>query len=47
MTLPFIGAVKGLYLVINETKEKQDLELKRFINEFGTHYAQQTILGED
>ena len=46
MTLSFIGAVKGLHLVSNETREKQNAEFKRFINEFGTHYAQQTILGK-
>ena len=46
MTLSFVGAVKGLHLVSNETREKQNAEFKRFINEFGTHYAQQTILGK-
>ena len=46
MTLSFIEAVKGLHFVSNETIEQQNLELKRFINEFGTHYSQQTILGK-
>ena len=46
MTLSFIEAVKGLHFVSNDTKDRQNLELKRFINEFGTHYSQQTILGK-
>ena len=46
MTTSFIEAVKGLHLVSNETMMKQNSELKRFVNEFGTHYAQQTVLGK-
>lgn len=41
----FMEAIKGLYLVSNESQTVQDFEFRRFINEFGTHYASRTVLG--
>ena len=44
-TSPFRDAILGLYLVTNKSVSIQDVEFKRFINEFGTHYSSQTYLG--
>ena len=45
LTQTFIEAVKGLHMASNQSNLKQNLEFRRFINEFGTHYAKRTILG--
>lgn len=45
LTQSFIEAVKGLNLASNHSSLKKDLEFKRFVNEFGTHYQKSTILG--
>ncbi len=45
LSTSFKEAVKGLYMVSNETEMRKDFEFHRFINEFGTHYASRTILG--
>ena len=44
-TSPFRDAILGLHLVANKSLPTQDMEFKRFINEFGTHYSSQTYLG--
>ena len=44
-TEPFLEAIRGLYLASNKSDLEQKFELKRFIDEFGTHYASKTILG--
>jgi hypothetical protein len=44
-TMPFIDAVKGLQIAATENDTLKEIEFKRFIDEFGTHYAKTTILG--
>ena len=44
-TSPFRDAILGLHLVANKSLPTQNMEFKRFINEFGTHYSSQTYLG--
>ena len=41
---PFVDAVKALYLV-STNENLRILEFKRFINEFGTHYASTSEMG--
>lgn len=43
--MPFRDAILGLHLVSNQSQMRQELEFKRFIDEFGTHYASHTLLG--
>ena len=45
-TEPFIDTVKALNeVVLKGSLPKQVQEFKRFVNEFGTHYASTTELG--
>ena len=44
-TEPFLEAIKGLNLASNKSILEQKFELKRFIDEFGTHYSSSTIMG--
>ena len=44
-TEPFLEAIKGLNLASNKSILEQKFELKRFIDEFGTHYPSSTIMG--
>ena len=41
---PFINAIKALHLV-SQNENLRILEFKRFINEFGTHYASTSEMG--
>ena len=36
---------KGLHLASNKTEFEKKFELKRFIDEFGTHYPISSIMG--
>ena len=40
---PFIDAIKALHLASSE--EERLIEFKRFVNEFGTHYASTSEMG--
>lgn len=40
---PFIDAVKALHLAV--TEDEKLLEFKRFVNEFGTHFASTSEMG--
>ena len=43
---PFIDSVKALnQVILKGDKDRQIQEFKRFVNEFGTHYASTTELG--
>ena len=43
---PFIESVRALNeVIINGSRSRQIQEFKRFVNEFGTHYASTTELG--
>ena len=42
---PFVNAVKALHLVSDKDENMRILEFKRFINEFGTHYASTSEMG--
>ena len=44
-TLPFRDAILGLHMATNKSAYIQEMEFKRFIHEFGTHYSSQTYLG--
>ena len=37
--------LKGLHLASNKSEFEQKFELKRFIDEYGTHYPKSSILG--
>ena len=43
---PFIDSIKALnQVILKGDKDRQIQEFKRFVNEFGTHYASTTELG--
>ena len=42
---PFIDAVKALQLASDDNEAQKLVEFKRFVNEFGTHYASTSEMG--
>ena len=44
-TLPFLDAMKALEESNDKSRHHKMAEFKRFIDEFGTHFAKRTILG--